>query len=705
MPDVAQLVVKISGDNTDATKKMSDTDTLMGRVKAGFEHGIGAALAWKAVDAVFAGVKDSISLVVGNLQDIIAKGIEANQVDAQLAAGLKSTHDASGMTAQSLDDLAAKMSSQTGITDDAVKASESMLLTFTNIGKNVFPQATQAVADLATKMSNGAVPSAQQMEQASIQLGKALGDPTKGYAQLQRVGVTFNAQQIEQIKTMQKSGDIAGAQAIILGEMNKEFGGSADAAGQANGGMAIFSATLDNLKATVGQAIIPVLTQLLTAVMPLVQGFGQALPGALSTVQGLFSQLQPIVSAIGQAVQFLANVAISAFKPAFEEIGQALSKVQGPGLSVKGVVAGINNVVQQATPFIQQVAKAFGQLGVWFVTQGLPAIKSFATWIQVNVLPVLKQLGTFIVTTVVPAVEQFATFITTTVIPAIGQLWTWFSVHVLPILEQVVTIVVTDVLPALENIANTVMKNLVPALENLWNKISPILIPALQFVGAILKNVVGPAISFVIGVVSTFINIIAGLIGKIGDVMGVLGNLKDLLWGAISGAWTHLGDVVSGIWSGIQGAIKDGINVVIDIIDNMISKINGISIDIPKVGPVGGGHIGFNIPLIPHLATGGDVSGLFVGAENGMELLVKPGLYSAPAGSHVYSASQTAALLGAGTSAPLGASGTASGSIVIQPGTSLTIPLHVNGRTFATAILPDLVTAIRTGTGIRHVTA
>ncbi|MGH2517878.1 MAG: hypothetical protein ACRDHP_19705, partial [Ktedonobacterales bacterium] len=67
--------------------------------------------------------------------------------------------------------------------------------------------------------------------------------------------------------------------------------------------------------------------------------------------------------------------------------------------------------------------------------------------------------------------------------------------------------------------------------------------------------------------------------------------------------------------------------------------------DIPKVGPVGGGHIGFNIPLIPQLAKGGDVSGLFVGAEAGPELITRPGLYNAPAGSHVFSAQDTAKLL------------------------------------------------------------
>jgi len=724
--DVAQLTVKIGADATEANKKMGDTSGLLDRVKSGFEHGIGSALAWKAVDGVFSLVKDSVGGLVGNLGDLISAGITSNQIDAQLAAGLRSTHDASGMTADSLDNLAAKLSSQTGITDDAVKASESMLLTFTNIGQNVFPQATQAVADLATKMANGAVPSTQQMEQASIQLGKALGDPAKGYAQLQRVGVTFTKQQIEQIKTMEKSGNIAGAQAVILKEMNKEFGGSADAAGQANGGMAIFQATLENLKDTLGQAIIPILTMLMGAVQPLVSAFGQALPGALSTVQGWFSQIQPVIKAVGDGVQLLANVAKDAFAPAFKQIGDALSKVQGPGGGVKDIIGQINTVVQQAVPFIQQAAKAFGQLGTWFVSTGLPALQQFGNFVKTQVLPPLAQLGQFITTTVVPAIgqiaafvvtkllpawaqmqavamniilpalQQLAGFIITNVVPVIEKLALWFETKVAPVLNQVAAIIVNSVVPAVEQIWNSISANLIPAIQNLWNKLSPVLIPAFGFLGGILKNVVAPAISLIIGVLGLFINIIATVIGKIGDVLGVLGNLKDFIGGALSNAWNALGSLVSGVWQGITGAIKAEINGIITIINGLIQAIDNIHINIPQVGPFGGGSIGFNIPQIPYLASGGDVSGLFVGGEDGAELLTKPGLYKAPRGSHVYSAGDTANILSAAARGhSVGSSGGGyQGPQVLQ--------IHIAGRRVADAILPDMVQAIRNTTGIRH---
>ena len=56
-------------------------------------------------------------------------------------------------------DLANHFQGLTRIEDEGVIAAENMLLTFTNIKSNVFPQTTQAVLDMATAMNNGAVPS------------------------------------------------------------------------------------------------------------------------------------------------------------------------------------------------------------------------------------------------------------------------------------------------------------------------------------------------------------------------------------------------------------------------------------------------------------------------------------------------------------------------------------------------------------------
>lgn len=77
--------------------------------------------------------------------------------------------------------------------------------------------------DMATAMNGGLKPSAEQLSNQAIQLGKALNDPIIGMGALRKVGVAFTEAQKEQIKTLQESGDLMGAQKIILNELGNEF--------------------------------------------------------------------------------------------------------------------------------------------------------------------------------------------------------------------------------------------------------------------------------------------------------------------------------------------------------------------------------------------------------------------------------------------------------------------------------------------------
>ena len=112
----------------------------------------------------------------------------------------------------------------TTYSDDAVQAGQNMLLTFTNIGKETFPEATKTLLDMATAMNGGATASAEQLSSQAIQLGKALNDPVQGLSALSRVGVTFTEEQKNVIKTMAETGNVAGAQKLIIAELNREFG-------------------------------------------------------------------------------------------------------------------------------------------------------------------------------------------------------------------------------------------------------------------------------------------------------------------------------------------------------------------------------------------------------------------------------------------------------------------------------------------------
>lgn len=323
----AQLVVKIITDSKEAEsgmKKMGDHIQKTGGLMSGL---VGNMLSMAGGVGIANLAGDAFGVLKDQLVDSFNAGMQANQVMAQLSAGLKSTHDASGQTVQGLSDYAEKLSDSTGISKSAVETAQAMELTFTGIGKNVFPQVTQAAADMATKFNGGAVPNAQQMQQQALLLGKALNDPTKGLTALTREGVTFSDQQKQQITTMMKAGDTAGAQKVILKELSKEFGGSADAAGNANGGMAKLNAMWDNMHEQLGQALIPVVTQLMDKFTPLIVQIAQNLPGAIKTVTGILnSDLIPAVKMIAQKVSDFTSYltthadAMEAFKVALAAI-------------------------------------------------------------------------------------------------------------------------------------------------------------------------------------------------------------------------------------------------------------------------------------------------------------------------------------------------------------------------------------------------
>lgn len=159
----------------------------------------------------------------------ISNSIEAERVETQLNAVLKSTQHSAGLTAIELKNMASEMQMLTAFGDEEVLSMQNILLTFKNIKGDAFRQTTMAVLDLSTAMG-------MDLKSAAIQVGKALNDPKTGLTMLQRVGITFSESQKEVIKGLVKTGQVAEAQKVILKELESQFGGSAKAATNSFGG-------------------------------------------------------------------------------------------------------------------------------------------------------------------------------------------------------------------------------------------------------------------------------------------------------------------------------------------------------------------------------------------------------------------------------------------------------------------------------------
>jgi len=279
------------------------------------------------VDHKFAGVGKTLAsvgrvaargLAVGVAASTVAFGFGIKEAAAyqkiqkQTGAVIKSTGAKAKVSAGHVHELADSIEGYTAFSDEAVQSAENLLLTFRDIrnetgkGNDIFDRATRAVTDLSTAMHIDAT-------KAALQLGKALNDPERGYARLQRIGVAFTADQVRQIKALSASGDRLGAQKVILAELNKEFGGSARAAGTT------FAGALERLKNKASDVLRDGLLPMLPALTHMVGWLADRLPGAVVAAQEGLRKFSDKVAPIADAVLTAFQTAAPKVKAVFEK--------------------------------------------------------------------------------------------------------------------------------------------------------------------------------------------------------------------------------------------------------------------------------------------------------------------------------------------------------------------------------------------------
>lgn len=108
--------------------------------------------------------------------------------------------------------------------------------------------------------------------------------------------------------------------------------------------------------------------------------------------------------------------------------------------------------------------------------------------------------------------------------------------------------------------------------------------------------------------------VLSGLWKSVQDVWGnikaifsnIIGFIDNVFSGNWSAAWGNVVSIFGNVFGELANIAKAPINAVISVINMVLSKINEMKISIPDWVPgVGGKTLGFNIPQIPMLATGG----------------------------------------------------------------------------------------------------
>ena len=231
-----------------------------------------------------------------------AKGIsearETAAAMAQVQASLASMGPVAGRTTEQLTAMADQLERTSLFEGDQILGDvTATLLTFGNVQGTVFDRAQQAAVDLATKFKT-------DLGSAAVQVGKALNDPVKGVTALTRVGVSFTAQQKEQIAGFVATGQAAKAQGIILAELERQVGGSA-AAAQAADPWNRFSDSLNALAEQIGTKVLPLLPPLIDKFSALVDTFlnlPEPMQNLILGAGALGAALGPVVIGVGGAI-------------------------------------------------------------------------------------------------------------------------------------------------------------------------------------------------------------------------------------------------------------------------------------------------------------------------------------------------------------------------------------------------------------------
>jgi len=485
--------------------------TGMGSVMTGVLQGIGQGLVGLATQ--LAG--KALSSVTDFVGGAIKEAAEFESVFAQTEAVIKSTGSAAGLTAEQMANMASSLSAGEGaslFSDDAILGAQNILATFTNIKGENFGGATKSIVDMSQALGI-------DLDSAAMQVGKALNDPIAGIAALSRSGVQFTADQEAMIKAMVEAGNVAGAQELMMAELNTQFGGSAAAAVDTYAGkQIILQEKMAGIQQTLGEALMPLMMLfgdfLSDTLVPIfadvvggisdfingmtesgtVSGIFDTIRGAIAAVPGVLAQLSAGLATVMLFLQPLTDAVmnfVSVFVPAMTQAGGAIMEYLASP-TIQGYIATLTTMLGAMATLIRDVlvlafnasAVAWQYLSDAF-TIAWPYIKTV-----LDTFYSLVSIGMATVTGILTALSQLTkgdfagAFVTmkTTVDTALKDLWGFFTKlqtnlmtffdEVKPEVLKLGTSMVQGIADGIKNGAGWIKDALLQAARDAWSAVT-----------------------------------------------------------------------------------------------------------------------------------------------------------------------------------------------------------------------------------------
>lgn len=629
------LQAVITADASRFSRGMGEASRSADTLSAKLRRGLGKAAPFAAA---------GLALVAYQAKQGVQGVMEDEKALTNLESTLKSTGNAANITADGFFKYANRLQAATGVGADQITQGAALLGTFKAVrnevgkGNQIFTRATEAALDLSKK-GFGDLNSANKM------LGKALQDPTRGITALSRAGVTFSDQQKEQIKTMQESGDLLGAQKLILAEVEGQVKGTAAAYGQTTAGQVDRAArAFEELQKALAVALLPIITMVAGWISKL-SGFMQENERVVKIAIIAFTGLAAAILAINAALKVVG--AIAALSNPIVAIGLAIAAVTVGVIALykksetfRNIVTGAWEAIQRAVEIVVgifdgPVKAAFRTVsGVVQALAGLLTGDFSRAWDGMKkavggVLDWLKETVLALPATILTAAVGIGSAIVRGVangVATIGQS-VWDTIKGLPanLLGRVGAWVT-----GLANIGGKVIDYIKAGVSGLaaavWGKVTNMPIALLTLAGGWLTGLASVGGKVVDWIASGVTGLAAAVWGKIKNFAS---DLRALVTSGASGSLRSLGSAVAdwieaGVKAGANGivsAAKGAINLAFGAINKAIDGANFIIKQVNRVPLVPDVSL---IPKIPLLARGGIVTDptTAVVGERGAEAVV-----------------------------------------------------------------------------------
>lgn len=479
---------------------------------------------------------------------------ESAVANARLEQVFRSMGDTSGEAAKQAENYASALQKKIGVDDETILAGQAQLATFGDVSSEVarqagiFDRATAAGADLAAAGFGS-------IESNAVQLGKALQDPTKGMTALAKSGVTFTDAQKDQIKALQDSGDLLGAQQIVLGAVEKQVQGTAEATVTSQQKAAL---AFGDVQEALGEKLLPVVN----VVMYIFTRFS----GVLLPLGGIILGIV-VAMKVWSAVQAVFNV-IMAANPIVLVV-----------LAIVALVAAIvlaYNKVDWFRAFVDSAFQAIVGAFNWLKD----AAAAVFDWVSANwplLLAIL--LGPFgIALTFI--IKNFDT--------------------IMDVIKGVIAWVANN-WPTLLAILTGPIGVAVLLITRNWDTISDAAKAMVQWVSDRFSDLVG--------FISRIAQTISGIMSAIGDAIKLPIDAATTMFNWVSDKFNAILDVARSVKDGIGNIIGGVVSAFTGPLNAVIRAWNAIQFTVPSVdvGPVHFGGQTIGVPQIPTLATGGTV--------------------------------------------------------------------------------------------------